>query len=618
MRRLSLIIAGTVFLLGLAFPKLQGENASLWKGFFLFGYRLVDTSGAEYKYREDINLAKGARLFNFSLSYSPGANGAAIIDRLNISLQNFGGDPFETFILQAGKTGRFSFEYERKKAAYFYHDLHQAAGSLYDPYTFDFDRRSDAGHLRLILSRQLDLSLGYERFTRKGNTTPTLDINRVEFEMERPLDEDSRIGTITLSFHTRPLSLVIDEKIHDFKTTNSLFLPGYADGGPFSPYPTSLSYYSLSQPYDFRSYTHGLRFNFRPFANLLISGAARLINLDLNLDYKEKAEGVDYLGWLFAYDYQGKGEFSRDLRLYDLNASYLLFSRLALVANFRYHSLDQKGTMTIGWEKETVNFGYDTLGVETGLQVLFSSRLDLTLGYRHEQRNLEDLETATFEDKTTQKGLFGHLRFEPSRAFRVALDYQRADIDDPFTLISPTATDRFKLDSRLRVKNLQLSGSYLVYRSESEVFEEKWKSNRDQANLRIGYQFKKVNLSAGTALINIKHRSDRSVEYRPFWTGPAGSFPWIVRYEGKSTLSDINLSVFPFPQLKVDGRLGKYTNRGFWPVDRLIAKLAFEFSLPNGLLLRAAYKYWDFKEKNSGFNDYKASIFELSFGARWE
>ncbi len=618
MKRLALIIFGLIFSLVPSFLCLQAQTASSWKGLFLFGYRIVDTSGAYSKYREDINLEKGARLFNFALTYQPQGNGAKIIDRLEINLQNFGGDPFETFNLQVNKIGRFSFEYNRKKAAYFYQDLHQAAGSLYDPHSFDFDRRSDSGLFRLILSRQLNLTLGYERFSRKGKSTPTLDINRVEFEMEKPLEEDSKLGSLTLNFHTKPFSIVLEEKIHDFETTNSLFLPGYADGGPFSPYPSSLNYFYLNQPYSFRSYTHSLRFNLRPFSSLLFSGSAQLINLDMDLDYQERASGLDYLGWQFAYELEGKGKYSQDWQLYDLNASYLLFNRLALIANFRYQKLEQEGEMVMEEERESVNFGYNTLGLETGIQILFSSRLDLTLGYRREQRNLEELETATYEDKTTHQGLFGHLRFEPSKIFRLSLDYQRANIEEPFTLISPTLANRFKLDSQLRLKNFRLSGSYLIYRSESEVFEDKWESSRDQASLRVSYQRGKIILSAGSAIINGEHRADRSIKYRPFWTGPAGSFPWPIRYEGKSTLTDISFSYRPKPEINVEGLIGKYTNRGFWPIDRIIAKFGAEYNLPQGWLIRAVYKLWDFKEKSSGFNDYKASIFELSLGARWD
>lgn len=256
--------------------------------------------------------------------------------------------------------------------------------------------------------------------------------------------------------------------------------------------------------------------------------------------------------------------------------------------------------------------------METGLQILLSSRLDLTFGYRYEQRKLEELETATYEDKTTQKGLFAHLRFEPSRTFKLTLDYQRADLDEPFTLTTPTATDRFKLNSKVRLKNFELSGSYLIYRSESKVFEDEWKSNRHQASLRIGYGIGKITFSAGSTIINLNHRADRLIEYRPFWTGPAGAFPWIIRYEGKSTLTDLSLSFLPNPEIKVEGTIGQYTNRGFWPIDRLLAKVMVEYNLLQGWLIRAVYKYWDFKEKNSGFNDYQASIFELSLGARWD
>ncbi|MCX7973690.1 MAG: hypothetical protein N3B16_04230 [Candidatus Aminicenantes bacterium] len=618
MKRFSIFFLGLSFSLGLSFLDLQAQSSSSWKGLFLFGYRHVNSSGTEAKYKEDLNLEKGARLFNFSLSYEPQGNGSKIIDRLAITLQNFGGDPFETLNLQVAKIGRFSFDYNRKKATYYYQDWHQSNGSLYDPYTFDFDRSSDSGQFRLSLSRQLKLTVSYERFGRKGKSTPPLDINRVEFEMEQPIEEDSKLGSITLNFHTRPFSLLLEEKIHDFKTTNSLFLPGYADGGPSSPYPSSLNYFSLNQPYRFRSYTHGLQFNLRPSSSLLLTGRAQLINLDLELDYQEKASGVDYLGWLFLYELNGQGKYRRDWRLYDFNTSYLLFNRLSFVANFRYHHLDQTGEMIIEGNKESSHFGYNTMGLETGLQILFSSRLNLTLGYRHEQRKLEGLETATYEDKTSQRGLFSHLRFEPSKVFRLNFDYQRTDLDEPFTLISPTLANRFKLNTQLRLKNFELSSSFQIDRRESEVFEDKWKSNRDQASLRLGYRSGKFSLSAGSTLINVKSRSDRSIAYRPFWTGPAGTFPWLIRYEGKSSLIDLILSFEPQSDLKLEAIIGQYTNRGFWPIDRLMAKIMAEYYLPLGFIVRAVYRYWDFKEKKSGFNDYKASIFEFSLGARFD
>ncbi len=142
--------------------------------------------------------------------------------------------------------------------------------------------------------------------------------------------------------------------------------------------------------------------------------------------------------------------------------------------------------------------------------------------------------------------------------------------------------------------------------------------DRHHASLRIGYKIGKMTFSAGSTIINLKHRADRSIEYRPFWTGPAGSFPWLIRYDGKSTLSDLTISFLPRAEIKFEGTIGKYTNRGFWPIDRILAKLMAEYNLPQGFLIRAVYKYWDFKEKSSGFNDYKASIFELSLGARWD
>jgi hypothetical protein len=43
-----------------------------------------------------------------------------------------------------------------------------------------------------------------------------------------------------------------------------------------------------------------------------------------------------------------------------------------------------------------------------------------------------------------------------------------------------------------------------------------------------------------------------------------------------------------------------------------------EYTFNNGLVSQIGYRYVDFKEKMSGFNDYSANILELSFGYRWK
>ena len=63
-----------------------------------------------------------------------------------------------------------------------------------------------------------------------------------------------------------------------------------------------------------------------------------------------------------------------------------------------------------------------------------------------------------------------------------------------------------------------------------------------------------------------------------------------------------------------------YTNDGFWEISRTTLKGYLEYTFESGYIAQAGYRYVDFKEKSSdaGFNDYKAHIFEISFGYRWE
>ncbi len=105
-KNILLLFLGVV----LAFPFTPSLRAQgKFSGDFLFGFRFVDTSGqgAQYKYKEDINLRRGARLSNFNLSYSPDNGLKKYFDQLDIRVLNLGGDPYESISFGLQKYGRY-------------------------------------------------------------------------------------------------------------------------------------------------------------------------------------------------------------------------------------------------------------------------------------------------------------------------------------------------------------------------------------------------------------------------------------------------------------------------------------------------------------------------------
>jgi len=170
----------------------------------------------------------------------------------------------------------------------------------------------------------------------------------------------------------------------------------------------------------------------------------------------------------------GGGNFTSKIDLYDADLTWLLCSKLALVGGLRFNKFGQTGTLTAEGETGTPDFGFKTLGLEGGLQVQFTPRFSLTGGYRYEKRTFtnaggevqiaegqesetaqEPLETLNFTDSTVRKGVFGNLKWDVKN-LKLTLDFQHGNYDDPYTLMSPTSTDRFRATLRYQVKGFNL------------------------------------------------------------------------------------------------------------------------------------------------------------------
>lgn len=632
---ISALLAVLVFSSSLA---LQAQDAEKnFSGNFSFGYRAVDTSGAYEKYREHINLDKGVRLFNFNLTYLASNDLKKLFDRIDLNVNNFGGDPFETIHVALQKYGAYKFQYDRKKSDYFYSDLSQdGSGGLVDYRRLDFNRVSDSAVFNLTLCKALNVYLNYDRYTKAGESTMAFDISRLEIEAEKPVSERLSEVAVGIDLHVARYGLTVEGRRQEFKNTNSLFLPGIAGGGS---YPTALAYYQLDQPYDFTSNIYTFRLSARPFDNMIFKGSAQFSKQNTNLRTAEDAAGVDYLDSSFMTEMAGTGSFKREIQLYDGDLTYLLFKKLAVIGGVRYSKFSQTGRLTVEGEAENADFGFHTLGVEGGLQYQFNAKFSMTAGYRYEKRELTGaddegeaiLETATYADNTVRKGWFGNLRYD-LKAVKMTMDYQHGVYDDPYTLISPTSYGRFRMTAKTQLKRVYLSLTVLSVRIKNEIdngvnfrvkytednISDLWKSSNDQFNLRLGYGGTKVSASIGYALIDFKTNTNRNVEYNPYWSGAGGTFLWKIDYRGKSTLLDGSFAYTVNPNWKFGAYLNSYKNSGFWPLERTMLKGYVEYTFTGGFVSQLAYRWYDFKEKDGGFNNYKAGILEFSFGYRWE
>lgn len=602
-----------------AAPPLAAQ--SKFSGDFLLGFRTVNTSGpgAAAKYREDLNLRGGARLYNLNLSFTPDEGARKLFDRFDLVMVNLGGDPYETISASLQKYGKYLIKYDRRKSAYFYQDLTQVeGGGLYDLHTFDFDRVTDSGSAKVWLTHNADVYFTFDRFTRKGASTTTQDIGREVFQFDKPVQEESRQVAVGLNLHFNRYSFSVEEKYLNFKNDNSYFLPGATDGGPGAEFPTLLNDYFLNEPYELKTTIETVRFTARPFDRLFLSGSGQISNLDEDLTYSENGSGINDLNRNFSISDTGSGRFERNIQRYELDANYLILKRLTIIGAVRYHRLDQTGSLTIDSEAQSVDFGLKTLGVDAGFQYEFTPRLILTLGYRFEDRKLDNLETVTFDFDTLKNGAFGNLRWDVTRMLKLTVDYEHSFYNDPFTLISPTSFDRLRATAKYQMGVFSVTATYLYNNSKSDIDEDSFKISRNQFGFRAGYHGGRFKGFAGYTYLQAKRQGLRTVSFLPWWTTPGGTFLWDILYEGKANLFDASLSCDLSESWKIGGWVNYYSNTGSYDVRRTMIKLYLEYVLAGGYTAQVGYRFADFKEPVLGFNNYQANIFEFSFGYRWK
>jgi hypothetical protein len=591
--------------------------ADAFTGSVSLGVRSVDVDGTEAKYREDVNLDDGPRVFGVRLRYAA-PTGETPVDRVELDAANLGGDPFESIHLGVRKYGTYDLRLDRRRSEYFYDDtiLPAAVASVIgstggDFHTFDFERVRSTAAVDIEATPRTRVSLGLENQTRTGDSTTTLTVERDEFELEKPLDESLNTASVGVRHAWEHVTLIADEQVRNFENTSELFLPG-ASAGRNPADTASLQFFTFDQSYDFAVRSHSLRVLAAPAPRLDLEAGWRLDDLDLDSSGNEQAGGTSAAGVPFATSRSGPGTVGRDIEIVDAAVRFSFTERVHLVSAARRSRLEQTGDLAIGANVGASVWDIATDGYEIGAELALSSVVTITAGWSRESRSTTygwtfDAVAAGRDVETHRAGYFARLMLELASGLEVTASVEDNSIDDPFTLASPTSSTRYKATARWRWDNgLSLSANYRRTNVDNDV--SSWLADTEQADARLIYQRPRLRLSGGYTRIDL----DRSVQQAV--TAGARVTLFAIDYAAQSSFRDASGRWEVGDRFAIGGDLRAYDNRGSFGIARDDYRAFFDVRIKDQYSLQAAYRDLEYVE--DAYDAYDATILEVAFGLR--
>ena len=595
------------------------EDTTKVVGNFEFGYRYVNVSGNINKYNEDLNYQKGPRLLALNFDLLPGGTLKKYFDLFNVYATTIGGDPFETYGFVLKKYGAFNLRYNHRKSTYFYNDtlIPLAQSNLRlenggDFHTFNFDHVFDDLYFDVNLAEEAKFFIAYDRQQLSGASTTTIDLVRDLFEFEKPVDNLKTQYRAGLQANLGKVDLVLEGDYTDYKNQNTLFLPGFSAGE--NPAYSDLSFFQLANPYKFTMPQIIAKVNARPTNRLSATLAYTYANQDMSLkNYDEKAMGTDNSKLPFQYETSGKADLNRKLNLLDFDLSYKVHEKVYLIGGFRYNKLSQNGNLTIDAQSTATSFDIKTSIYEAGLRVLPYHSLSISGGIRYEKRDVTRQVGVEAPDflATKRTTCFIDANYDISKRLNLLAEYERGSYKDPFTIMSPTGLDRFKIRGKVKATE-QLSFIFTMLKRDMKNSDSGGKFNSATYSIDAAYTMKeKFTISAGYSRLNIDTSINHLVDFAPVL------IPWNISYKSENNIFQGSLSYKFNPNLSIGAMSYYYKNSGTWALDWTTFRGWIRYNLNSGYSLVLSYQRNNYNEVIYNFDDYSSDILTLGFGYRF-
>jgi hypothetical protein len=198
--------------------------------------------------------------------------------------------------------------------------------------------------------------------------------------------------------------------------------------------------------------------------------------------------------------------------------------------------------------------------------------------------------------------------FNTSQGFEITASVEDNSIDDPFTLASANANQRYKVSVRQRWDNgWSLTGSYR--RTDVDNDTSGWATDTEQAAVRVAYRRDRLQTSVGYTGVDVARSIDQRV------TAGTRQDLVVIAYDADTAFTDATARWTINPTLTVGGDIRHYDNRGSWPLTRDDLRAFLDIALGTDYTLQIAYRDLDYTE--DAFDSYAAQILELGVRLNW-
>ncbi len=609
------------------------------------GYRWVsDIAGNRDMYRSMVNLGEGIKLLRSSLSLRAVPGTGALFDRLDLSLNSWGGDPYNTMRFSVGRMDLYEFRADYRNLNYYnfiptYANPLLARGGRLGQHSLNVTYRTTDLELKLFPTRKIRPYAGYSRSSGFGPGFTTYGPTGNEFLLGTRWQynaDDYRGG---VEFRFSRWNLTLEQGYRFFSNDTSASQSGDPVGNnprPFLGQPIVLD--TLGRSYHDRT---KLPFSkiltvLTPLKNLTITGryvyamadveselgqigTGNLASLEDSLLYKTAADSFDTRakkpshsgGFVIEYS-----PFSRLTLLNHFETRNYHISGSALLGSVFYSARPLSGPTgpTSDRRIERVSdsvLSYDQTRNQAEFEFDLGRGFAIHAGHRYSfvETTLQSGDEFGGESESgnvTQQTGIGGFSYSRGQWLRLMLDYENTHSDDALMRTDLFDYDQFRFDWRVRLKkNLSTTGRVAFLRNSNAQSDIDLKSHRRNYAVSLSYEpadrfalsldYSRTNIYSNLAILLPQTLdADRSL------------------FDERSDAVGGTLGLQIYRGNRVEFGYRAILNLGSYPLNYHQPFASLSIPLPNHLTWRTNWQYFGYNEKVASLQDYRGHLITFS------